>query len=125
MEPTDPLTQEDGVWSDVEEVADDGVIEGFDDENWDSDAQKGDAVAVGKRQESENVDSTHVTSDPISTTDISGSVHADVKSPENVDVDNSDDAAANTGGSSAATDKWGLGTTLTAFAGALQQASHF
>ena len=122
MEPTDPLTPGEGEWSDVEDDVDAGVIEGFDDENWACDGSKEDVNAVGETQRnSKEPDIIRDTEERTSASPIPDSVHTDVKSTENAGVDNNDDAAAENSATAVAADKWGFGSTLTAFAGALQQ----
>eukprot|EP00892_Ulva_mutabilis_P012687 jgi/Ulvmu1/9791/UM056_0031.1 len=121
MEPTDPHTQGEGDWSDVEEDVDNGQVEGFDDENWGCDASKGEGDAVGKQKASVIAEPARNAMNPRPGGMASDSVDADVKTAVRDAVDSNGDDTAGTTQHTAASEKWGLGSTFTAFAGALQQ----
>lgn len=121
MESTAPLTEKEGEWSDADDNVDDGLVEGFDDENWDCDGSKGKANADATSTAVESSNNGQMSTSAFSASAVPASAEAEAASPENFGVDNDDASAADTAKDPETAGKWGIGSTLTAFAGALQQ----
>lgn len=125
MEPTDPPAKIDDESSDVGQDVDDGNVEGFDDENWDCDDRR-DTVQPDANATADNSDLKQEASLPSA---VSPFIDSDIAAAgndfsEKASVDNGEGEAAESTSQPTGTNGWGIGSTLTAFAGALQQVRH-
>lgn len=125
MESTDDFADKEGDWSDADDNVDDGAVEGFDDEHWDCDGSKGTANADTPGIAVESSGTLQNIASAVSASAGPASAEAEAVSSEKCAVDKDDASAEDTAKDPETSGKWGIGSTLTAFAGALQQVRNF